>query len=669
MNKSIINILALMFTSWALYGLCQRDLLLPALSAGIILFSFILRSKTLDKEYAFFQQLPLPAIIIISFLAGMIWRNVVPIPEDANAPLLKLTSALQSAAIVAGTLLALRPLSKRTLYSLGFCSWLTAAVSINVPFTQDMLMVFAAFALIGLSIVIIATMHAPSTKKYTLLYARDYIVFACLMMLLTIGFFLLFSRSIVAMETAFYNTMGNYIMPRNYTNFLNISPTLNLINPGLSAADKRPVIQVSMDKESAVYLKMQVFDEYYNGTWKQVKDVSKTPLTKTLPLGEPHGTLVMFRPLKDIVPAPQGITAVKGRTSYFKDQDGIIYADGPLQSHILEFSWEQSASLNTTLSPQDYARYTALPDTLAPRLRDIARSITFSKGDAYAKTRKITEYFHRNFCYSLDVNFSADDKGLMKMLEQKRPAYCTYFASALTLLLRAEGIPARMAAGFLTTERIDKSRNIFLARVRNAHAWTEVLLPVYDPRSKTTTPQWTIFDATPPSFQKLLGPKTLSDHLELAFERMWIGLLHLKALFENADKEQMKINGILILIAVMALINHRKITALLKSWFKKRPATVRYKAPGELEAIYKRYESWLKSNFQETRRTSDTDLEVIERIKRNFPKRPTEGMEDFIRAYHAARFGLKEGPDLGSLLKKLNVSDSLSDFHGRDERS
>jgi hypothetical protein len=69
----------------------------------------------------------------------------------------------------------------------------------------------------------------------------------------------------------------------------------------------------------------------------------------------------------------------------------------------------------------------------------------------------------------------------------QKSGYCTYFASAMTVMLRSTGVPARMVTGFLTSQYIQDSHRSIL-RDHDFHAWTEVYFPKYG---------WITLDSTP----------------------------------------------------------------------------------------------------------------------------------------------------------------------------
>ncbi len=73
-------------------------------------------------------------------------------------------------------------------------------------------------------------------------------------------------------------------------------------------------------------------------------------------------------------------------------------------------------------------------------------------------------------------------------LVNRKSGHCEYFASALALMLRAEGIPSRIVTGFKGGER-NRLNGSFEVQQRHAHAWVEALID----------DEWTTLDPTPPA--------------------------------------------------------------------------------------------------------------------------------------------------------------------------
>jgi transglutaminase-like putative cysteine protease len=64
---------------------------------------------------------------------------------------------------------------------------------------------------------------------------------------------------------------------------------------------------------------------------------------------------------------------------------------------------------------------------------------------------------------------------------------CTYYAGSTYLLLRASGIPARIATGYATVDRSSNNKGWYWIYNKQAHAWVQVFFPKYG---------WLDFDTT-----------------------------------------------------------------------------------------------------------------------------------------------------------------------------
>ncbi len=103
----------------------------------------------------------------------------------------------------------------------------------------------------------------------------------------------------------------------------------------------------------------------------------------------------------------------------------------------------------------------------------------------------ITTFVRSSATYSLDAPVPPTDRDFVVwFLSEAELGYCTYFATAEVMLLRACGIPARLAAGFLVN--ITQANRDTLIRDSSAHAWAEV----FDARLG-----WIPIEATPPDLR------------------------------------------------------------------------------------------------------------------------------------------------------------------------
>ncbi|MBC7223487.1 MAG: transglutaminase domain-containing protein [Anaerolineae bacterium] len=123
-------------------------------------------------------------------------------------------------------------------------------------------------------------------------------------------------------------------------------------------------------------------------------------------------------------------------------------------------------------------RYLQLPETLPRRVRELAEEITAPHHNAYDKVAAL-ERFLRTYPYNEGVAAPPPGRdGVDYFLFDSREGYCNYYASALAVMARAVGIPARMVAGYTGGEHVPES-GVYRIRERDAHAWVEVFFPGY----------------------------------------------------------------------------------------------------------------------------------------------------------------------------------------------
>ncbi len=128
--------------------------------------------------------------------------------------------------------------------------------------------------------------------------------------------------------------------------------------------------------------------------------------------------------------------------------------------------------------------------TATARLQRLAVQITAGATTSYAKVQAITGWLATHTKYSLDAPLSprsASDTVDYFVFESRR-GWCEQIASTLTVMLRLEGVPARIATGYATGDA-DALTGRYTVREADAHAWTEVYFPGigwqgFDPTSR-----------------------------------------------------------------------------------------------------------------------------------------------------------------------------------------
>ncbi|MGC9357847.1 MAG: transglutaminase-like domain-containing protein, partial [Anaerolineae bacterium] len=90
-------------------------------------------------------------------------------------------------------------------------------------------------------------------------------------------------------------------------------------------------------------------------------------------------------------------------------------------------------------------RYLQLPETVPERVLALARDLTATEPTAYDRAVAIEEYLRTTFPYTLEVPLPPSDQDVVDyFLFDLQKGYCDYYASAMTVLARAAGLPARM---------------------------------------------------------------------------------------------------------------------------------------------------------------------------------------------------------------------------------
>jgi transglutaminase-like putative cysteine protease len=149
---------------------------------------------------------------------------------------------------------------------------------------------------------------------------------------------------------------------------------------------------------------------------------------------------------------------------------------------------EQLIAAGTDYPEPIRSTYSQLPPEVPRRVRDLASRITAGGGSAYDKTVRIQQYLRRNFVYQNDPPPPAAGRDVVDyFLFDASGGFCSYYASAMVVLLRLEGVPARVVTGF-ATGTWEAGAGRFRVAESDAHAWVEVYFPPYG---------WIEFEPTP----------------------------------------------------------------------------------------------------------------------------------------------------------------------------
>jgi len=158
----------------------------------------------------------------------------------------------------------------------------------------------------------------------------------------------------------------------------------------------------------------------------------------------------------------------------------------------------------------DLAHFKELPANLDPRVTALAREFTGEATRVEERAFRIRDALYERFAYTLDRRDSDERAALHAFLFDTKEGHCEFFAAAYALLLRTQGIPARVVGGY-QGGLVDPDDGTVVFYGANAHAWVEWYLPGKG---------WIVDDATPAvgaPRQRLSGLTALLE----GFRRFW----------------------------------------------------------------------------------------------------------------------------------------------------
>ncbi|MDO5093158.1 MAG: DUF3488 and transglutaminase-like domain-containing protein [Propionibacteriaceae bacterium] len=113
-----------------------------------------------------------------------------------------------------------------------------------------------------------------------------------------------------------------------------------------------------------------------------------------------------------------------------------------------------------------------VPDGLSPQVLELLEEITADAASDGEAALAIQNYLNSDhFEYTLQAPNATDTNSINAFLLEDRAGYCVHFASAMTVLARAKGIPARIGIGFTGGT---PSGDSYLVTTDNMHAWPEL---------------------------------------------------------------------------------------------------------------------------------------------------------------------------------------------------
>ena len=253
----------------------------------------------------------------------------------------------------------------------------------------------------------------------------------------------------------------------------------------------------------SVYWQAIAYDSYENGSWKVGEDAETRlhfPDDGALPIPQTAARESVKQTVQNYIPNTSFIYAAPQLTS--SDKQMFIESVQDAQGEELVISarsrfvlrqgetYETVSSVSTAdaeslrLSGTNYPdwvteRYLQVPQTVTDQTKELAVEITAPFDNAFDKSIAVRDYLRNNITYNDQIQAAPEDVDPVDhILFDTQEAYCTYYASAMALMLRSQGVPSRVVSGYAQGE-FDEESSSYRVRASNAHTWVEVYFPRY----------------------------------------------------------------------------------------------------------------------------------------------------------------------------------------------
>ncbi len=281
----------------------------------------------------------------------------------------------------------------------------------------------------------------------------------------------------------------------------------------------KDVVMTVRSKRPALW-RGQVFDTYGGQSW-YTQQTAVTPaqyssdggyhlVSTDLPPGAPlEQTFTLRRINSPIIyaAARPAVVYLPGLASLDQRQHDVSrQASGAIQvtpyllagssyrviSIVPDFSAQQLRAAGSTYPGQQFVeRYIEqIPVSVEGEIAELVGEITAAARTPYDKVAQIRDFLEEEYLYTESSPLTPPGAdSTVYFLKISKRGDCRLFSTAMAMMCRLAGVPARVATGYATGE-YDAGQGLYLVRGEDAHAWTEVYFPGYG---------WVPFDVQAPA--------------------------------------------------------------------------------------------------------------------------------------------------------------------------
>lgn len=271
----------------------------------------------------------------------------------------------------------------------------------------------------------------------------------------------------------------------------------------LAEQSTNTVLRYATTEDSPQPLRVGILDTYRGGSWESSNGFTYIPQDGRIP--DPSAGPAVPRKVERItvsenfIGVPQVALPENATGAPFPDGSWVMEADTglvQLTRPVAEYSAEyvlldpEPSQFGGLADTSSYQRELEIDRRSERAVRTLLDQIT-DEGDSALDTARAIQAHLRGIEYEYSVDLADEtaegalpEEPLVRFLQTKR-GYCIQFSSAMIMLARAAGIPARMAVGFLPGVA---DGDEWVVQASHAHAWPELFFPQLG---------WVRFEPTP----------------------------------------------------------------------------------------------------------------------------------------------------------------------------
>lgn len=262
---------------------------------------------------------------------------------------------------------------------------------------------------------------------------------------------------------------------------------VNLSNLPDKETGSSTILEVTTDHSDKIYLRIRDYDGYDGTSWSSSErsEVFSPPHYSLIDQISSCSIRVLGKRTQILLPYyPNGDVVL---------EDGVIITDSDDRNYsfdmvVLSDNWPalwRQGGLPSSTTPDDC--YLELPKETLQNATSILSNIDFPRGaDEYTTAQYIGDYVYDTARYSVSAEkVPKGEDFAIWFLTEAEEGYCVHFATAATVLLRAQGIPARFVEGYAFYTEGGETTEV---TQNDGHAWVEYFVDGVG---------WVVLDPTP----------------------------------------------------------------------------------------------------------------------------------------------------------------------------